>query len=352
MMLDSQPESLESTIRELQTILAPGRRDLRTLLYRELLTNALDATRYNLDILDLKLLSRAVAEFRYAARIFQPYRGMRKVSIFGSARTPVGDPYYNLAVDFTRKLAEEKFMVITGAAEGIMRAGIEGAGASNSFGVNILLPFESTPTSLIQEDPKLVTFRYFFIRKIFFVMEANAFAVFPGGFGTHDEVFEVLTLVQTGKARPTPIVLMELPNERYWETWDRFIRQEFLDRGYISPEDLSLYKVVHSPEEGVEWIKFFYSTYHSMRQVRDVLVIRMEREISDEQLAELNEQFIDLIQAGVIMRTPPLPMERDEPELLSKPRIAFAYNQKSAGRLTQLIIRLNEMGASGEGSAH
>jgi uncharacterized protein (TIGR00730 family) len=249
-------------------------------------------------------------------------------------------------VNFTRKLAEEKFMVITGAAEGIMRAGIEGAGAPNSFGVNILLPFESTPTSLIQEDSKLVTFRYFFIRKIFFVMEANAFAVFPGGFGTHDEAFEVLTLVQTGKARPTPIVLMELPNERYWETWDRFIRQEFLDRGYISPEDLSLYKIVHSPEEGVEWIKFFYSTYHSMRQVRDVLVIRLEKDISDEQLAELNANFVDLLQAGEIMRTPPLPMERDEPELLSKPRIAFSYNQKSAGRLTQLIIALNTMGAA------
>jgi hypothetical protein len=202
------------------------------------------------------------------------------------------------------------------------------------------------PTSLIQDDPKLVTFRYFFIRKIFFVMEANAFAVFPGGFGTHDELFEVLTLVQTGKARPTPIVLMELPRERYWETWDRFIRQEFLERGYISPEDLSLYKIIHSPEEGVEWIKYYYSTYHSMRQVRDMLVIRLEKEVSDRQLQELNNRFVDLIRAGEIMRTPPLPAERDEPELQSKPRLAFSYNQKSAGRLTELIMALNEMGAA------
>ncbi len=260
-------DGIESAIRTIREILTNDSRGLRSFLYKDILMNALKCQ--DLDILDLKIIDRAVAEFQHAACVFKPYRPVRKVSIFGSARVTESSPYYELAVKFGRSVAEKGFMVITGAADGIMRAGIEGARPENSFGVNILLPSEEVPAKVIQDDPKLVTFKYFFTRKIFFVMEADAIALFPGGFGTHDEGFEVLTLLQTGKTPPMPVVLMEPPGERYWEAWDQFIRQQLLDRGFVSPGDLSFYRIMHSPEEAASWIKSFYSTYHSMRQVRN-----------------------------------------------------------------------------------
>ena len=345
-MTDKRLEATERLLKAVRQVLTDECRDLLPLLHREIIINALKCKLDDLDVLDLKVINRAVVEFRHAARTFKPYRGVRKVSIFGSARIPEGTPYYELAVRFGRLLAEQGFMVITGAAEGIMRAGIEGGGTENSFGVNILLPFESGPTKVIQDDPKLVTFKYFFTRKIFFVMEANAFALFPGGFGTHDEGFEALTLLQTGKAPPMPVVLMELPGERYWETWDRFIRRQLLSRGFISPEDLSFYRIMHSPKEAVDWIKSYYSVYHSLRQVRDKLVIRLEKELLDEHIKELNKTFGDLIKSGEIVKTRPLPKEKDEPNLWFKPRITFSYNKKSAGRLNEMILMINRMGNS------
>jgi uncharacterized protein (TIGR00730 family) len=334
----------EDPLRTLQDLLATGNKDLRSILYKDIVTNAIKCKSDELDILDLKVIDRAVAEFRHAACVFKPYRAVRKVSIFGSARISRGSPYYQLAVKLGRLVVDGGFMVITGAAEGIMRAGIEGAGPQNSFGINILLPFETGPTRIIRDDPKVVQFKYFFTRKIFFVMEADAIALFPGGFGTHDEGFEVLTLLQTGKAPPMPVVLMELPGEQYWESWDQFIRQQLLNRKLISPEDLSFYKIVHSPKEAVDWIKAFYSTYHSVRQVRNQLVIRLEKELLDTHIRRLNEDFQDLIRSGQITKTTALPAEEDEPSLLSKPRISFAYNKKSAGRLNEMIIMINQMG--------
>ncbi len=336
----------EEALAEAREILTSDRQDLRDLLYRDILLNALRCKRDGLDILDLKIIHRAVAEFRYAASIFKPYRGVRKVSIFGSARERRGSPYYDLAVKLGRQLVERGFMVITGAAEGIMRAGIEGAGPENSFGVNILLPFERGPTRLLQDDPKVVNFRYFFTRKVFFVMEADAVALFPGGFGTHDEGFEVLTLLQTGKAPPMPVVLMELPGERYWETWERFVRNQLLDRGFVSPQDLGFYRIVHSPEEAADWITSFYSTYHSTRQVGNRLVIRLERELSDDHVSELNRTFQDLVASGRISKTSALPEEEDEPDLSSKPRIAFSYDRGNAGRLHELILTINRLGSA------
>ena len=297
-----------------------------------------------LETLDLKIISRAMEEFRYAARTFKPYRGTRKVSIFGSARTPENDPYYQMAVTFAKKLVRAGFMVITGAADGIMKAGNVGAGADKSFGANILLPFEQGPNEVIADDPKLITFRYFFTRKLFFLMEADAVALFPGGFGTQDEGFETLTLLQTGKAPPMPLILMELPNEDYWESWDQFIRKQALSRKLISLDDLSLYKIVHSPEEGVDWIKFFYSTYHSMRRVRDTLVLRLHKELTDANIEELNGAFGDLVKKGKIRKSGASRLESDEPDLLSKPRIRLSYNNKSAGRLTEMIVAINRMG--------
>jgi uncharacterized protein (TIGR00730 family) len=338
-------DTVEDILGEVREISDLQGRDLRQWLHREILLNALKCKRDELDILDLKVLNRTMDEFRYAARVFKPYRNTRKVSIFGSARVPQDEPYYELATQFSHLLTERGFMVITGAAQGIMQAGIEGAGAENSFGVSILLPFE-TAAPILQGDPKLVTFRYFFTRKIFFVMEADAFAVFPGGFGTQDEGLEVLTLMQTGKAPPMPLVLMELPGDNYWETWDRFVQDQLLARGYISQEDLSFYKIAHSPEEAVDWLASYYSTYHSIRQVRDNLVIRLEKELSDDQLGQLNDGFQDLVAKGEIVKTQPLRQEKDEPELLSKPRITFRYNHQSAGRLHQMILAINQMGHS------
>ena len=336
--------TVEDILGEVKEIADIDGRNLRQWLYREILLNALKCKRDELDILDLKMISRAVDEFRYAARVFKPYRSLRKVSIFGSARTPEDDPHYGMASDFGRQMTEQGFMTITGAASGIMKAGIDGAGADNSFGVNILLPFE-TANSVMQDDPKLVTFRFFFTRKIFFVMEADACALFPGGFGTQDEGFEVLTLLQTGKAQPMPLVLVDAPGDDYWESWDRFVREQLLTRRLISPEDLSLYKIVHSAEEAAAWITSFYSTYHSSRQVHDKLVIRLERELSEGHMRQLNHSFADLVSAGEIEKTGPLRQENDQPALLAKPRISFRNNRQSAGRFNEMILAINQMGS-------
>lgn len=329
---------------EIRTIYADPDPDLNTRLIRELIVHALKCRRDELEVLDLKVLSRAMAEFRYAARVFKPWRDRRKVSIFGSARTPEHDPYYQMAVTFARQLAENDFMVITGAAEGIMKAGNVGAGADASFGVNILLPFEQAPNPVIGDDPKLITFKYFFTRKLFFVMEASAVALFPGGFGTHDEGFETLTLIQTGKASPMPLLLMELPGDNYWESFDRFVKEQLLGRGLISPKDLLLYKIVHTPEEGVEHVKFFFSTYHSMRFVRDRVVLRLERELRDADVQALSAEFADLVKKGTIEKSRALPEETNEPELLEKPRLVFALNRQSPSRLHEMVLRINELG--------
>ena len=343
-MANEESEKENDTLALIQEILKPGRKDLRSILYKNIVSNALQCTDGELDILDLKVIDRAVAEFRHAACTFRPYRSLRKVSIFGSARVEQDSPYYDLAVKFGREIVKRNFMVITGAADGIMCAGIEGAGPENSFGVNILLPREQAPAKLIQDDPKLVTFKYFFTRKVFFVMEADAIALFPGGFGTHDEGFEVLTLLQTGKAVPMPVVLMDLPGERYWEKWDLFVREQLLARGFINPEDLSFYRIVRSPEEAADYLEFYYSTFHSLRTVRNETVLRLNTELRDDQLEELNGAFPDLISHGKLKKSRPLPEETDEPELMSKPRITFAYNKKSAGRLNEMILKINELG--------
>jgi len=344
-MSDIQFDTVEEAMAQVTEIFAEKSRDLSNILHREILVNALKTRRDGLDILDLKVLSQAMAEFRYAARTFKPYRNRRKVSIFGSARTPESDPYYQYAVKFARMLAESGFMVITGAAEGIMKAGNAGAGADNSFGINILLPFEQSANAVIHEDPKLITFKYFFTRKIFFLMEAHAVALFPGGFGTHDEGFETLTLLQTGKAPPMPFLLMELPGEDYWHRYDQFIREQLLGRRLIAKEDLNLYRIMESPEDAVAWIKHYYSTYHSMRLVRGQLVVRLQRKLSDDAIETLNSKFSDLVRSGKIAPVAAFPDEANEPDLLDKPRIACAYNQQSPSRLNEMILAINNLGS-------
>lgn len=337
-------EEIDKALDTARSILSADDAALRHVLLREILLHSVDIAADDLDILDLKVINRSMREMRYAFKVFKPYRHIRKVSVFGSARTEEGSPYYRIAVKFARALSRKGFMVITGAASGIMKAGNEGAGTGKSFGVNIHLPFEQEANEYIVDDPKLVTFKYFFTRKLIFVMESHAIALFPGGFGTHDEGFEILTLLQTGKASPRPFLLMELPGETYWERWDDFVKGELLARGLISPEDVSLYKIVHSVEAGVEEIRHFYSTYHSYRQVRDKFVIRLERDLPDAAVEALNDEFADLVVEGRIEKTYPFPEEANEPELLAKPRIAFSYDHRSAGRLRELIDRINEAG--------
>ena len=337
-------ESIESIMDKVRNILTARENRLQSILLKEILLNSLRLQEEDLDTLDLKLINRANRELRYAFKVFKPYRGIPKVSIFGSARIKEDDPHYKQAVEFARKLSKEGYMVITGAASGIMKAGNEGAGKGRSFGVNIHLPFEQSPNEYIIDDPKLMTFKYFFTRKLLFVMESCAIVLCPGGFGTHDEGFESLTLVQTEKATPRPILLMDMPGENYWEKWDDFVKEQLLGRGMISPPDISLYRVVNSADAAVEEIKFFYSTYHSMRQVRDKHVFRLEKELTDENMKELNESFEDILKEGEFEKTYALPEEVNELEIIRKPRIMFSYNHKSAGRIRQMIDRINEMG--------
>jgi hypothetical protein len=328
-----KPEQIDAIMDSVRSILTGDDTSLRTVLCREVLLNSLALENDDLGTLDLKIINRSLREMRYAFKAFKPYRHIRKVSIFGSARTPENSPYYKMAVRFARMLSQKGFMVITGAADGIMKAGNEGAGTGKSFGVNIQLPFEQGANEYIVDDPKLVTFKYFFTRKLVFVMESHAIALFPGGFGTHDEGFETLTLLQTEKASPRPFILMELPGESYWEQWDEFVRGELLGRGLISPEDTSLYK-----------IQQFYSTYHSYRQVGDKVVIRLERDLPAAAIQTLNDEFADLVTKGKIEKTCALPEESNEPELLSKPRLMFSYDHRSSARLKELIDQINTLG--------
>jgi uncharacterized protein (TIGR00730 family) len=335
--------SNEEILHQIRLLLESPDDDLQAALMKELLASLLRLHDSRLDVLDLKIVNRAVKELRHAFRVFHGYRDRRKISIFGSARTTSDDPNYRLAFEFARRVVEEGFMVITGGADGIMRAAQEGAGRENSFGVNIMLPFEQGPNATIADDPKLVTFKYFFTRKLIFQKEANAIALFPGGFGTHDEGFEILTLAQTGKSDPQPIVCLHAPGCDYWDEWHAFVVKQLLSRNLISSEDLSLYKIVTSAEEAVEEIRSFYRRFHSIRYVGRQLVMRLTQPISPAQVTALHDQFGDLLSEGTFELRGHLPEELDEPEFTGLPRLTFVSNRRSASRLRQLIDHLNRL---------
>ena len=315
--------------------------DLQAGLMRELLTGLLKLRDAHLDLLDVKIVNRAFKELRHAFGVFHGYRDRQKISVFGSARTASDDPNYQLAFQFAQAAVREGFMVITGGADGIMRAAQEGAGRENSFGVNIMLPFEQGPNATIADDPKLITFKYFFTRKLMFQKEANAIALFPGGFGTHDEGFEVLTLAQTGKSDPQPIVCLQVPGCDYWDVWSAFIEAQLLKRQLINEEDLSLFTVVTSAEAAVDHIRRFYRRYHSIRFVGRLLSMRLKASITAEQLEVVQSGFTDLLADGRFELRGPLDEELDEPGLRDLPRLVFPFNRRSAGRLRQLIDHLN-----------
>ncbi len=276
-----------------------------------------------------------------AFRVFRPYRGARKVTFFGSARTRPDDPLYLQARRLAERLAAQEWMVVTGAGPGIMAAGMEGAGRERSLGVNIRLPHEEGANPFIAQDPKLVEMRYFFTRKLMLIKESDGYAVLPGGFGTLDEAFELLTLLQTGKAQPAPLVLLDMPDGSYWAGWESFLDDQVLQRGLIAPEDRSLYRVTADVEEAVEEIFGFYRNYHSIRWVGDLLVLRLRHAPGRRQLEELNTSFADIVADGTIRPTKPLGPERSGQDHLELPRICLRFDRIHYGRLRQLIDRLN-----------
>lgn len=290
---------------------------------------------------DVKLLSTALKELRYAFKVFAPYRQRRKVTVFGSARLPAEHPAYQQAVAFTRRMAESGYMVITGAASGIMEAGHVGAGRENSIGVNILLPFEQDANAIIAGDVKLMHLKYFFTRKLLFVKESDACALFPGGFGTQDEGFEVLTLIQTGKSHIFPIVMVDEPGGDYWSLWRDYIDRALLQRQLISPADMALFKITDSAEEAVAEILGFYRVYHSMRYVHGELVLRLQKTLAPELMERIRTEFADIVEAGTFELTGALPAEANDPHLAQLPRLRFRFDRRNLGRLRMLIDVIN-----------
>ena len=290
---------------------------------------------------DLKILSRTLRELRYAFSVFRPYRRRRKVTIFGSARTKPDHPEYLAAVEVGRHFAEHGWMVITGAGGGIMEAGHRGAGREASMGLNIMLPFEQGANPYIVDDPKLVTMKYFFTRKLMFVKECSAVVCLPGGFGTLDEALETLTLMQTGKQTMMPLVLLDHPGGSYWKDLGVFIDKQLLGNGNISPADVNLYRITNSVDETVDEILSFYRVYHSLRYVKDQLVFRLKRKLTDSELDVIQTEFADILARGEFIQRDALPEEAGEPDLADMPRLVFRFDRRQLGRLRQLINRIN-----------
>ena len=290
---------------------------------------------------DLKLVSRSLRELRYALKVFQPYRRTLKVTVFGSARTKPDTPAYNHAVEFGAKIAEQDWMVITGAAAGIMEAGHEGAGREKSMGLNILLPFEQDANPVIDGDHKLVHMKYFFTRKLMFVKECQAVVCFAGGFGTLDEALEVLTLLQTGKRELVPVVLIDEPGGSYWKNFHRFIEGTLLAEGMISPQDVDLYCLTDSVDEAVDELVTFYKNFHSMRYVKHQLVFRLKKAPTTEAVSTINNEFRDILVSGDFTLTGRLPDENDDPETNDLSRLVFHFDRRNHGRLRNLLDFLN-----------
>lgn len=307
----------------------------------DIIENALKLLTDVKDSGDVRIIKIALRELRYAFRLFAPFMGKRKVTIFGSARLDPTAPEYRQAVEFGKKITKAGFMVITGAGSGIMQAGHEGAGPEKSFGVNIRLPWEQAANPVIAEDKKLVTFRYFFTRKLIFIRHSDAIVLFPGGFGTFDEGYEALTLMQTGKSQIMPLVLIDKPGGTFWKTWDATVRSLLLTSKLISPPDINLYQITDNVDEAANIITGFYKNFQSTRFVKDVLVIRLKRTPPPSALVTMTKDFADIIVDGKIEAIEPTPDEVEDNDNLSLQRVAFQFNRRDYGRLRQLIDVLN-----------
>ncbi len=332
--LDDQIEALAASTR-------PGDRDL----VAEMLVSAVRLGREDVDRGEMKLVNAAIKELRHAFAVFAPYVDVRKATVFGSARIRSGDPAYLAARDFGAAIAERDWMVMTGAGPGIMAAGLEGAGTDRSFGINIQLPFEASANEFIADDPKLVNFKYFFTRKVTFMKESHGYALLPGGFGTMDEAFELLTLMQTGKSPLTPVVLLDPPGATYWDRWVRFVERELLGGGLISEHDLGLIHVTDDPVAAADHLCHFYRAYHSMRYVGRRLVIRVQRPIDADEVAEMDHRFADIVEDGHITAIEPTDAEVADDDHLDLHRLALRFDRASHARLRQLIDALNDRDA-------
>jgi len=310
-------------------------------LIEEMIATALKIARDEMTVADLKLINRSAKEMRSAAKIFAPFKHLRKVAVFGSARSASDSLNYKMATDFASEMVRQGFMLIVGGGDGIMGAVQRGAGRAHSFALNIRLPSEQRVNEFSEGDPKLVTLNYFFTRKLSFVKEADGFALLPGGFGTMDEAFEVLTLIQTGKTRIVPVVLLDRPRGKYWETWIQFLSKRLLKFGFISEEDFAFFKIKHNTQDAVEEITQFYKVFHSARWIGERFVIRLNRSLSNEALEDLNNRFKDILRTGEIVQRTAVPKEKDELETLELPRVVFTPVRGRFGRFRQLIDAIN-----------
>lgn len=342
------PNSSSSSLDELRAELDALMTDLPKLKHRELIQQALrtliQMAEGETDRLDWKILNASLQDMGRAFRQFYPYRHVRKVTIFGSARVAPTTQVYKMTVEFARRLTEMGFMVMTGAGGGVMQAGNEGAGSAHSFGLNIQLPFEQGANPFIEGDRKLIHFKYFFTRKLFFLRESDAIALMPGGFGTQDEAFECLTLMQTGKSSLVPLVLIEPPGSDYWQGWNHYIQEHLLKNRLINADDLHLFTITDNVDVACEAIASFYRVYHSSRYVGNDLVLRLNSELSDGDVEYLNDQFHDILVQKKILKSKALPQEY-EPEIEHLPRLVLEFNQRDLGRLYQMIGVINKLGA-------
>jgi len=334
------PSPTDDLVQEL--LAASGATANRDVL-RDILRSAVGLAGDEVDRLDLKITAAALKEMRAAFGLFMALKGSRKVTIFGSARTHPDDPLYAQARDLASRLAAADWMVITGAGPGIMAAGAEGAGPDHAIGVSIRLPFEEAPSDILAGGDRVVAMKYFFTRKLMLMKESSAFVSLPGGFGTQDETFELLTLLQTGKASPAPVVLLDVPGGSYWTHWSVYVQEELISRGLVSPQDDELYLLTDNVDEAVAEIEAFWRSYHSIRWAGDVLIVRLLHAPTDADLDGLNTRFADLLVDGRIERSEPLPGEVADKDHLDLPRLTMRYDPRKAGRLRSLIDALNTL---------
>ena len=339
----TEPTTLHDQLAALlDSIGADANRDQLMEILETVVRLAADGT----DRLDLKITNAALKEMCEGFEVFAPYRRVPKLTMFGSARTLPTDPLYAQARDLAHVLSAHGWSTVTGAGPGIMAAGLEGAGPDNAFGINIRLPFEQGANQFIADNPKLVSMKYFFTRKLLLIKESFAYAVLPGGFGTLDEAFELLTLIQTGKAEPAPVVLLEVPGGSYWQAWDRFVTEQVASRALITPGDTCLYRIVDRVEDAAEEILGFYRNYHSIRWVGEMLVIRLQSRPTEAEISQLSEQFADIVNGPIRLLEGPLPAERRGDDFPTLPRIALRFDRLSYARLRQLIDELNRLASA------
>jgi hypothetical protein len=334
------PPELRTRVRELLALVG-GDEHENSALYQDLLWSVLRLVQEDVERWDAKIAAHTLREMERAFALLRRYRRRRKVTIFGSSHMPATAPDFASARVMGRLLAEDGFMVITGAGGGIMEAAHAGAGLENSIGFNIQLPRAQEVNAVMDGNPRLMEFRFFFTRKLFFVKEADALVVFPGGFGTLDETFELLTLVQTGKSPLVPIVLMDGAGEGYWQRWREFVETQIVRCGYASPDDLRLVSFSSDPQQAREVIRRFYHNFHSSRWVGEELRLRLHRPVPAEVLPELAREFADICDGRGFEQVPPHEEEADEPELQRLARLALRFNSREPGRLRELIDRLN-----------